>query len=67
MFETLKTQTEGKSFPFMGVAENGERVIVYHGVCENEEFFKIQAFQENDWIRTTIYYADGSSETLYEK
>lgn len=42
---------------------DGENVIV----TIDEESACLRTFQHNDWIRTNIYYPDGTSEELYEK
>lgn len=67
MFYKLKKETKGKSFPIMGKNEAGEATIIYHGVSDNEEFFKTTTAQKNGWIRVNIYYADGMCEELYER
>lgn len=67
MFNKLKRETKGKKFPLFGKNEDGEATIIYHGVSDNEEFFKTTTAQSNGWIRVNIYYADGSCEELYER
>ena len=67
MFDKIKKQTKGKSFPIAGINEQGEPTIIYHGVSEIGEFYRVDTAQANGWIRTNIYYSDGSGEELYDK
>lgn len=49
-----------------GTNENGERVIIEH-YDEDEPYFKVTTFQNNDWIRINYFYKDGSTEEIYER
>ena len=49
--------------PFYGENEDGESVLI----SVNEHNITTQTFQHNDWLRTNVYYDDGTTEELYEK
>ena len=51
-----------------GENERGDTVVVSTGKTEdNEPYYKVETIQENDWVRTNIYYEDGTIEELYDK
>lgn len=62
MLELMKHHSEF-DLPLNGTNEDGEHVII----SINEHNITIQTCQSNDWLRTNIYYDDGTSEELYEK
>lgn len=47
----------------MGQNEEGENVWI----SINKNNITLQTFQNNDWMRTNIYYRDGTVEELYDK
>lgn len=51
-----------------GEDEDGNAVVVSSGKTEdNEPYYRVDTVQENDWLRTNIYYEDGTIEELYDK
>lgn len=47
--------------PKVGVNEDGEKVMI----TIDEDAAVIDTFQNNSWVRTNIYYKDGTVEELY--
>ena len=57
-----------KDLPLTTTSEDGEIVVVtVAGVDDdNKLIWKTVTCQKNNWIRTNIYYFDGTMEELYE-
>ena len=64
MYQKLMAATAGKSFPIAGRNTHHENIIIERN---GNECFKITTAQANGWCRINYYYADGSSEELYER
>lgn len=66
-YRELERLTSGKEFPILATNELGEPVIIEIGENENGKFYRTQTAQENDWLRTNVFWEDGSVDELYEK
>ena len=54
---------KGKSFPLFGKNSDGCNVVI--DKCE--DYYAIETFQKNGWIRVEIYHKDGTVEEEYTK
>ena len=66
-YAKLKQITQGKHLPAIGQNESGEHIIIEQGADDGGRFFRTTCAQSNGWVRVNTYYADGSTEELYDK
>lgn len=52
-----------RKFPYVGTNEDGERILLNI----SSDSITLVTLQSNNWVRTNIYYPDGSSEEMYER
>ncbi len=58
----------GYQLPCKATNDKDEIMIVEKGVDKHrQKFYKIRTVQKNKWIRTDIYYEDGSHDELYDR
>ena len=62
MIEVMKHHKDFP-LPISGINQDGENLII----SINPHNITIQTCQHNDWLRTNVYYDDGTTEELYEK
>lgn len=68
-YKDIKNFTNECKLPFDGVNDNDESILISSGIDNesNEKYYKVKTKQNNGWIRTNIYWEDGTIEELYEK
>lgn len=60
----LMKEHGNSEFPFSGVNENGEEVLI----SVNPDNITVETFQRNGWLRTNVLWADDwRVEETYEK
>lgn len=63
----LKSITEGHDLPCTATNNEGDTVIIEKGRTEGEEFFRLETYQKNNWVRINEYYEDGTVTESYER
>ena len=47
--------------------QDGEFTEVHPGRNKDGEYVRFVTFQNNGWMRTNVYYQDGSSDEMYRR
>lgn len=55
------------TLPISGTNDSGETVIISAGSSDGEEFYRLDTYQHNGWIRVNNYYEDGTVDETYER
>lgn len=68
-YEKLKNLTTNVDIPLSGMNEDGENIIITIGYDEDAqmEFYDVHTYQHNGWIRSNIYWEDGTIEELFDE
>lgn len=66
-YEEITKDFSLSDYPLGGINENGEHLIIDRYDGEDEKYFKVTTFQDNDWIRINYYYKGGRVEEIYER
>ena len=61
----INLMNNSQNYPYMLAGQNEEGENVWISI--NEDNITLQTFQHNNWVRTNIYYKDGTIEELYDK
>ena len=66
-YQKLEEITKGKTLPLVAENDKGERIIIEK--CNNGDlnYYQLNTFQKNDWVRINRYYEDGSFDETYER
>lgn len=65
--ELAKLPRLGYSLPISGENESGETVIISQEPFEDTVCYRLDTYQNNDWIRINRYYPDGTVDETYER
>lgn len=55
------------NLPLMGKNQDGEDVILSFHKTADGKYFKTETIQNNNWIKISIYWEDGTYEEMYDK
>ena len=67
-YQSLEIFTLGQNLPACSANEKGENVIISKEPVEDGTYcFRLDTYQDNDWVRINRYYSDGTTTEEYER
>lgn len=66
-FHAIEKLLDGKTPPVIGKNDKGENVVIEAGRDESGRFYRIEASQNNGWLRITTIYENGDRDETFRK
>ena len=66
-YKTIKQFVAGRACPLSAENEKGELVIISEGEQNDVHFYETQTAQNNNYVRTNVYWEDGTVEEIFER